>query len=149
MAWKGSTVRRLLSDADERRVVTAIRDAESKTSGEIRVHVERWSREPALVTAQRWFERLGMRRTHHRNGVLFYVAVDERAFAVVGDEGIHREVGAEFWEAMRDAMASSFAQGDFAGGLVKAIEAAGVRLAEHFPRRPEDRNELPDDVSTR
>ena len=141
-------MRRLLSPADEQRVLSAIRAAESKTSGEIRVHVERWSREPALVTAQRWFERLGMRRTHHRNGILFYVAVDERAFAVVGDEGIHRAVGPEFWEALRDAMASSFAQGDFASGLVKAIDTAGARLAEHFPRRPEDRNELPDDVST-
>lgn len=141
-------VRRILSDEDEAKVVDAIRAAEARTSGEIRVHVEARSGGDPLGAARRWFVRLGMERTAARNGVLFYLAVRERAFAVLGDEGIHARVGAEFWDGVRDAMREAFSRGEFARGLVSGIEAAGSRLAEHFPRRDDDVNELPDEVST-
>ena len=88
------------------------------------------------------------RLTDERNGVLFYLAVDERLFAVIGDAGIHDRVGDAFWEGLRDAMAGAFAAGDHAGGLVRAIGEAGRRLAGHFPRRGDDTNELSDEVST-
>jgi uncharacterized membrane protein len=89
-----------------------------------------------------------MRGTRDRNGVLFYLAVDERVFAVVGDVGIHEKVGQDFWAALRDELQGSFAAGDHAAGLIRAIAETGRRLALHFPRRPDDRNELPDEVST-
>ncbi|HEX4824997.1 MAG TPA: TPM domain-containing protein [Candidatus Polarisedimenticolaceae bacterium] len=138
----------LLAPADEHRIVEAIRAAESRTSGEIHVHLERRSGGRPLEAARRWFVRLRMDRTRERNGILFYVAVDERLFAVVGDAGIHERVGVAFWESLRDVLAGSFAAGDHAGGLVRAIGEAGKQLAEHFPRRGDDENELPDEVST-
>lgn len=140
--------RRFLSDADELRVLEAIRSAESETSGEIRVHIERRCGGQPMEAAKRWFRRLGMRGTRDRNGVLFYLAVDERVFAVVGDVGIHEKVGQDFWAALRDELQGSFAAGDHAAGLIRAIAETGRRLALHFPRRPDDRNELPDEVST-
>jgi uncharacterized membrane protein len=137
----------LLSAADEARIVAAIRRAEARTSGEIRVHVERRCRGDALAAARAAFDRLGLRGTARRNGVLFYVAVADRRFAVVGDDGIHRAVGEAFWEGIRDDLASRFRARDFAGGLEAAILAAGEALARTFPRGEDDRNELPDGVS--
>lgn len=147
MAWGRAPMRRILSDADERRVVEAIVRAESGTSGEIRVHVESRARKDAMTAARFWFARLGMDRTEERNGVLIYVAVADRAFAVVGDEGIHGKVGEAGWSALRDAMAARFRAAEFAEGLVGAIETSGAWLAEHFPRKGDDVNELPDSVS--
>jgi len=140
-------VRRLLSDQDESQVIAAIRAAEARTSGEIRVHVERRCAGNAIATAGRWFRRLGMEATVERNGILFYIAVDDREFAIIGGAGIHAKVGAAFWEALRDALRDDFAKGDFAAGLRRAIGEAGLRLAEHFPRRTGDANELPDEIS--
>jgi uncharacterized membrane protein len=149
MTWWRSPVRRLLSEGDEARVIAAIRAAEARTSGEIRVHVERRCAGDPMAAAARWFRRLGLKRTALRNGVLFYVAVDDRRFAVLGDSGIHAKVGDEFWQTLRDAMRDGFAKGEPAEGLTRAIEAAGSRLAEHFPRGRDDRNELPDEISYR
>jgi uncharacterized membrane protein len=147
MAWRRSPVRRLLSAEDEVRVIEAIRSAEAATSGEIRVHVERWSGGDPLAAARRWFDRLGMRATRERNGILFYVAIDDRAFAIVGDDRIHEKVGPAFWDSLRDILREAFVRGDHAAGLVRAIAEAGAQLSAHFPRREDDRNELTDTVS--
>jgi uncharacterized membrane protein len=147
MTWFRGPVRRLLSEPDEARVIAAIRAAESRTSGEIRVHVERRCAGSAMATAQRWYRRLGMDAAQERNGVLFYVAVDDREFAIVGGAGIHAKVGDAFWEALRDAMRDDFVKGNPATGLTRAIAEAGARLAALFPRQIDDKNELPDEVS--
>ena len=147
MAFWHSPLRKLLAEDDEARVIAAIRAAERRTSGEIRVHVERRCEVDAMEAARRWFARLGMDATAERNGILFYVAVSDRKFAVVGDSGIHAKVGEGFWTALRDAMAEDFAKGQPVAGLVRGITEAGDRLAEHFPRTAADRNELPDEIS--
>lgn len=147
MRWWREPIRRLLSEKDEASVLTAIRTAEAQTSGEIRVHVERRCAGNAMAAAERWFHRLGMDATRERNGILFYVAVDDRVFAIVGGAGIHAKVGDPFWEALRDAMGDAFAKGEPAAGLTRAIGEAASRLAEHFPRGTDDRNELPDEIS--
>jgi len=149
MTWWRSPLRRLLSEQDETRVLAAIRRAEAKTSGEIRVHVERRSGGDPMSAAKAWFNRLGMETTDERNGILFYLAVDERTFAIVGDAGIHAKVGEAFWQALSVAMAEAFAQGKPAHGLERAIDEVGSHLAEHFPRRGDDRNELSDELSYR
>jgi uncharacterized membrane protein len=147
MAWGGRSHRTLLSAEDESRVVAAIHAAERESSGEIRVHVEARSGGDPLDAARRWFVRLKMHETSHRNGILFYVAVQEKAFAVVGDEGIHAKVGPEFWNGLRDVLREAFAKGEFASGLAGAIATAGSGLKRHFPHRGGDRNELPDGIS--
>ena len=131
---------------DHARVVAAITTAELKTSGEIRVLV---GREKAAdpVSAAKWhFERLGMTKTAHRNGVLIFVAPRSRTFAIIGDTAIHEKCGESFWRVLSGTMASHFKRGDFTGGIVHAIEHAGTQLAESFPRSPDDRNELPNRV---
>ena len=149
MTWWRSPLRRLLSEQDESRVIAAIRRAEAKTSGEIRVHVERRSGSDPTTAAKLWFGRMGMENTEERNGILFYVAVDDRAFAIVGDAGIHAKVGDGFWQALSGAMGEAFAKGNPAEGLERAIDEVALRLAEHFPRHREDENELSDEISYR
>jgi uncharacterized membrane protein len=142
--------RGLLSDADFEAVAEAIRQAEQSTSGEIRVHLEQ--RLPrgvtdALPRAREVFTRLGMHRTAERHGVLIYVAVDVRKLAVVGDEGIHARTGDDHWAFVRDLMVERLRANAARDAIVAAVTAVGRELARHFPRRPDDKNELTDKVS--
>lgn len=131
---------------DEPSIVAAIAAAEWRTSGEIRVLVSHQAAPDAVAAAQHHFERLGMAQTAARNGVLIFIAPVSRTFAIVGDTGIHAKCGDAFWREVADAMSADFKRGDFTEGLVLGIDRAAALLATHFPRRPDDRNELPDRV---
>ncbi len=137
----------LLTADDEQRIVAAIRGAETRTSGEIRVHVEARCAGDPIEAARYWFARLGMAATAERNGVLFYLAARHRKFAVIGDQGIHDHVGDAFWAALRDRLEGRFRKGDVAGGLEEAILETGERLSAAFPPRAGGTNELPDEIS--
>ena len=147
--------RRFLSEADFDAVTRAITTAEARTSAEIRVHLEPrvplwrpfWRRPDVLSRAQHVFRQLGMHKTAERHGVLVYVAVEERRLAVVGDEGIHGRVGDRHWNRVRDLMVEKLRENDPRQALERAIGELGQALAEHYPRRPDDRNELSDEVS--
>ena len=131
---------------DDARVVSAIAAAEARTSGEIRVFICSSKTEEPVLAAQKQFERMNMTQTAARNGVLIYLAPASHTFAVIGDKGVHEKCGAAFWENLADAMNEHFKHANFTQGLVLGIERAGALLAEHFPRQPDDRNELPDRI---
>jgi uncharacterized membrane protein len=131
---------------DHARVVAAIAAAESRTAGEIRVLVSRQPASDPVDAARRQFERLGMTKTAARNGVLIFLAPRSRSFAVIGDTGIHEKCGDAFWSELAATMEAQFRRGEFTDGLACGIERAGELLARHFPRSPDDRNELPDAV---
>jgi uncharacterized membrane protein len=128
------------------KIVAAIREAELKTSGEIRVFVSRKNVDDAVVAARSEFIRLGMTKTGERNGVLIFVAPRARQFAVIGDEGIHKHCGDEFWRELAGEMSVHFKDGRFTEGVVAVVRKTGTLLSQHFPRRPDDKNELPDRV---
>ncbi len=134
---------------DDERIVAAIREAESRTRAEIRVHVTRKAVDDPKAAGALAFEKLGMTATAERNGVLIFVAPASRTFAVLGDSGIHERCGDEFWSAVAGAIAGHFREGRFSDGLVTGIATVGSELARHFPRHEGDgdRNELPDSVS--
>jgi len=142
-----------LTQAELAALQAAIAAAETATSAELRVHLERRVeakpkvKRPVFVFATGEFERLGMKRTAARNGVLIVLAIANREFVILGDEGINRLVAPTFWDAVRDAMAARFAQDDFAGGLAEGVALAGTQLAAHFPRQEGDVDELPDAIS--
>jgi len=138
---------RLLRLVDAERVRSAIEAAERRTSGEIRVSVSRYFWGNPRAAAEMAFERLRMHETRERNGVLLFVIPSRKRFVVLGDEGIHARVAADFWEKVAAAMAESFGKGDFTEGLEKGIATIGEELARFFPFDPSsDRNELPDDI---
>ena len=136
----------LLPAADRQRIVAAIRTAEQATSGEIRVHVQPRCGADPRRDATRVFERLGMTRTRHRNGVLIFVAPRARKFAVIGDTAVHQQCGDAFWQALATEMTGHFQKSEFTAGIVHGIQKAGELLAAHFPAQPGDANELPDQV---
>jgi uncharacterized membrane protein len=137
---------KLLKLVDVEAVKGAIEKAEQETSGQIRVSVSPFFWGSVRRTAEKAFSRLDMTKTGQRNGVLIFVVPSRRRFVILGDEGIHQKVGQEFWDKTAAAISERFKSGDFTGGLVHGIEEAGKQLAAHFPRRPGDTNELPDDV---
>lgn len=138
--------RKFVSQLAHERIHAAIRAAESKSSGELRVMVSHKAAPNPVAIAQKAFLRLGMQSTNHRNAVLIFVAPRSRTFAIIGDEGIHARCGEGFWNDLAAAMTGYFKRGDFTDGIVHGIDRAGELLAEHFPPAPGDNNELPDDV---
>ncbi|MBI4353129.1 MAG: TPM domain-containing protein [Candidatus Omnitrophica bacterium] len=138
----------MLGQNAKREIVKAITEAERFTSGEIRVHVKRWCRGGAPAEAWKVFRRLKMDRTKERNGVLLFVALRSRRFAIVGDRGIHEKAGEAFWNRTCGLMGSYFSQGKVPEGIVAGVRSAGEELGRYFPRKAEDVNELPDGVTS-
>jgi len=135
------------TDEEKKRIAEAIRIAELDTSGEIRLHVEGNCKADVLDCAAYWFEKLKMHKTDLRNGVLFYLAVNDHKFAIIGDAGINSKVPDDFWEKIKEHMRSKFKEGLFADALVDGILMAGEQLKAHFPYQTDDTNELSDDIS--
>jgi uncharacterized membrane protein len=137
----------LIQRLDVARIEGAIHEAETKTSGEIRVSVARFFWGSVEHAAGLAFDRLQMTRTAERNGVLLFVVPSRKRFVVLGDAGIHQRVGQPFWEAVSTVLSHHFREGDFTGGLVEGIHAVGTQLATHFPPKgPSDVNELPNTI---
>jgi len=134
---------------DRPAIVKAIQEAEARGHGEIRVHIHHGRTTEPRREAERVFERLGMTATARRSGCLLFLAPDEKAFAVIGDSGVHQKVGDTFWLDARDAAAAHFAAGRFTEGIVAAVRKLGDALATHFPKENGEANpnELPDDVT--
>ena len=128
-------------------ILAAVKEAENETSGEIRVHIETSCAEDVLDRAAWVFKKLGMHKTAERNGVLFYLAVKDRKFAVIGDAGINSKVPAGFWDDVKELLLKRFQGGKFTEGLSEGIIMAGEHLKKHFPHMKDDVNELPDEIS--
>lgn len=128
-------------------IVRAIKDAELNTSGEIRVHIENNCHEDVMDRAAYWFAKLKMHKTELRNGVLFYLALNHRKFAILGDVGINSVVPEDFWNDTKEAMLPYFVDGNFTVGLSKGIEMAGGKLKQYFSYQKDDVNELDDEIS--
>jgi uncharacterized membrane protein len=140
---------RFLSQVDHGRIVAAIRAAEARSRGELRVHVSHADVDDPQRAAARQFEKLGMTATAERNGVLIFIAPRSRSFAVIGDQGVHAKCAEHVWREIASEMARRFSEGRFTDGIVEAVGRVGAVLAGHFPRVEgrADSDELPDEVS--
>ncbi len=135
------------TDEEKQRIVSAIQSAERNTSGEMKVHVESNCPSEPMPRAQEVFVQLELHRTKQQNGVLFYIALDDHKFAILGDSGINAAVPGDFWETTKDLMRSHFRQNQLVEGICAGIEKAGEQLKAHFPFDSGDVNELSDDIS--
>ena len=137
-----------LSSDDELAIVQAIQEAEKKTSGEVRVHIEKkCPKKDPIKRAISLFQKLGMHKTDLRNGVIVYVATDDHLLAIWGDEGIHTKVGREFWESTLITLQEDFKTNQIKNGLTKALLDIGEKLQQHFPYQKDDKNELDDSIN--
>lgn len=135
------------STTEELQIMNAIRQAESNTSGEIRVHIENNCKTEVLDRAAQVFDLLKMQKTELRNGVLFYLAIKDKKFAILGDVGINAKVPENFWDKIKELMLENFKKGEFAIGLSQGIIQAGEQLKKHFEHQEDDVNELSDEIS--
>jgi uncharacterized membrane protein len=136
------------SQDEKNQILQAIMEAEKNTSGEIRVHLEKYCEGDVLDCAAYVFGKLKMHKTKARNGVLFYLAIDNRKFAILGDAGINAVVPENFWDNIKTVMMTNFSEEKFVEGLVSGIHMSGEALKKYFPYNEEtDVNELPDEIS--
>jgi uncharacterized membrane protein len=138
---------KFLTQNDEEAIVEAIQRAEKNTSGEIRVHIEKETSVATLERAMEVFHSLNMSATKDRNGVLIYVAVDSKKFAIYGDEGINEKVGADFWNSTKDIMQNHFKKGNNKQAFIDGIKEAGTQLKKYFPFQQDDTDELSNEIS--
>ncbi|MGJ8716410.1 TPM domain-containing protein [Maribacter stanieri] len=142
-----SKVEDFLTASEEQEVVGAILEAEKNTSGEIRVHIEAHTRKEHYERAKEVFHLLKMDNTKQENGVLIYVAVNDKKFVICGDKGIDAVVPKDFWQSTRNSIQTHFEKGEFKEGLVAGIIKAGEELNSHFPWQSDDTNELSNEIS--
>lgn len=138
---------KFLTAQQQATVVDAVRLAEKGTSGEIRIHIDRECKSSPVRRAEVVFNRLGMYKTAQRNGVLIYMAVESKVFAIIGDKGINDVVPENFWADVVEVMGGEFRKGRFAEGLALGATLAGEKLKAYFPYQEDDINELPDEIS--
>ena len=136
-----------LTPSQEKQIIEAIKLAEKSTSGEIRVHIENSTEKPPMERALEVFYLLKMDATNLKNGVLFYIAVESKLFAILGDEGISNKVPENFWDTEKELVLSHFSKGEFTKGMELAILEVGKKLKEFFPYQSNDTNELSDEIS--
>ena len=140
-------VEQFLTETEEKQIVEAIRVAERNTSGEIRVHIEKSTLKDTLERAKEVFYYLKMDATKDKNGVLFYLAVHDKKFAILGDEGIDKKIPKDFWQSVTNTVLKEFKTGNYALGLEKGILETGEKLKKYFPYQEDDINELSDEIS--
>ena len=141
------SARKFFNEQQKKVIQKAIANAELNTSGEVRVHIDEKCKNDVLDQAANVFKKLKMHKTELRNGVLFYLSVNDQKFAILGDKGINEKVPVDFWDTIRDILLQHFKQQQFTEGLCKGIEMAGEKLKMHFPHQTNDTNELNNEVS--
>ena len=137
----------IFSEKEQQLISEAVESAERFTSGEIRICVEKTCSEPVLDRAATYFKKLGMDKTAQRNGVLIYIATQDKQFAIIGDSGINKLFPHDFCDSTKDTMLSYFKEGNMTGGIIAGIKIAGEQLQTFFPYLDGDVNELPNEIT--
>jgi uncharacterized membrane protein len=141
------TARHFFNQQEQKLLIDAIAAAEQSTSGEIRLHIENFCMGDEVKAAQRVFARLKMHETAERNGVLIYIATLSKKIAIIGDEGIHKKLGSEYWHALVEELIRQFKADNKAQALADCITECGRQLGKFFPLGHDDKNELSNTIS--
>jgi uncharacterized membrane protein len=137
----------IFNEEEQQRIRAAIENAEKRTSGQLKVCIEKKCSENVLDRAAKYFHQLNMHKTKLRNGVLIYLATVDRKFAIIGDAGINKVVPGNFWDDTKEDMLKHFKYGNLVEGIVTGVEISGEHLQKYFPHSPDGTNELPDDIA--
>lgn len=140
-------IKSFFTDEQSKLIQQAIADAERMCSGEIRVHVDMWCKGDVMQMAKKVFEKLKMHETAERNGVLIYLALEDKKLAILGDKGIDEKVPEGFWDLAYTSMRKLFSEGNYTQGLQVGIGMAGEKLRTYFPYLKDDSNELSNEIS--
>lgn len=141
------SLEKYFTQVQQEAMIAAIQQAEKDTSGEIRIHIEKHCKKSPLDRAVEVFAELKMHKTALRNGVLVYIAVEDKKLSIIGDVGINTKVPANFWDGIKNDMVKNFQTGKICEGICEAIQETGKQLKQYFPCQEDDKNELTDDIS--
>lgn len=139
--------KKIFTKRQKLKIRTAIQEAENCTSGEIRLHIENRCQQNPIDRAKEVFFDLQMDMTEERNGILIYIAIADKKMAIIGDEGIDKVTSEDYWQSELDLLLTHFKQSDYVNGLTKVINNMGEKLKVYFPIKPNDINELSDEIS--
>ncbi|PVX51788.1 TLP18.3/Psb32/MOLO-1 phosphatase superfamily protein [Balneicella halophila] len=142
-----NTAKNFFSLEEQKKIVDAIKKVELRTSSELRFHIDTHTELTALDRAAYLFKKMKMHKTKARNGVLLYMSVQNKLFAIIGDAGIHQYVKDEFWNERTEEVLADFKVSNFCQGVVSCILKVGDALQKHFPYQENDVNELPDEIT--
>lgn len=141
-----------LSDEELHQIALKIKEKEATTAGEIVVSVK--EKKPLLHRKKSVFEhavaefkKRGIKKTRDHTGILIFILLKEREFYILADSAINDKVAENTWELVKDKMEASFREKKFCDGIINAVDEVGTILSEHFPRKSDDTNELPDEVN--
>ena len=137
----------MLTASEKEEIQECIRLAELKTSGEIRVHIDKKCDSDPFEKAVTIFNKLKMYQTRDRNGVLIYLSFSDRKLAIIGDEGINNVVPSDFWESTKNELIFRFKRNEFTQGIIDAVTEAGKQLQQYFPLKSDDKNELSNEIT--
>jgi uncharacterized membrane protein len=140
-------IKSFFTNSEQQAIREAIAKAELNTSGEIRIHLDATCKGEPVDRAIQIFAKLKMHKTELRNGVLFFLALEDKKFAIIGDKGINDSVPSDFWDSIRNKMVLHFQKDEFTAGICLGIEMAGNKLKTHFPFQQDDVNELSNEIS--
>ncbi|MHC4331433.1 MAG: TPM domain-containing protein [Planctomycetota bacterium] len=143
---RSTNPRKFLSEAESAKINSAIKEAESKTSGEIKLVMARHCWGNVKAKASKIFKQLGLDKTQERNCVLVLFIVTNREFLIYGGQGIHEKAGQEFWDDIRDKMAAAFKQDEFGDGISRGVRLIGEKLSRYFPYQRDDTDEISDEI---
>jgi uncharacterized membrane protein len=135
------------TEAEQKRIVQCVVEAESKTAAEFRVRLERRCDQDPVKHCHDLLRELGIVETEGRSGLLIYLSTEDRKVAIYGDEAIHKIIGDDGWTRTCEQLRSRFGEGDFATAICDAIHSMAETLAVHFPVKAVNPNELPDEPS--
>lgn len=146
-----SLVYNFFTDDDFLRFSKKIKEKEKSTSGEIRVCIKEYKsflerKKDIRQLAEKEFYKLNMHKTRDKTGILLYLLLGERKFYILADEGINSKVGQATWDKLRDEIQALFISGNFSNGIIHGIERVGNILSQHFPIKPDDTNELSNEI---
>lgn len=137
----------MLTASEKEEIQECIRLAELKTSGEIRVHIDKKCDSDPFEKAVTIFNKLKMYQTRDRNGVLIYISFSDRKLAIIGDEGINSVVPTDFWKSTKNELIFRFKRNEFAQGIIDVVNEAGKQLQQYFPVKSDDKNELSNEIT--
>ncbi|MEJ5304503.1 MAG: TPM domain-containing protein [Ignavibacteria bacterium] len=144
-------IHKILSEVELEKIAEEIKSQELRTSGELKVSIKKGrslfdKRKSIRELAIREFHRLGMTNTRDRSGILFFLLLNDREFYILPDIGISEKIPQTFWDELAKEAENSFREKNFFEGILKVLRKCGDVLAEHFPRKSDDMDELSNKV---
>jgi uncharacterized membrane protein len=140
-------IQSFLTSEQCQKITDEIAYQETKTSGEIKIHIEKQCLGEALHRAKEVFEMLEMHKTEAHTGILIYISLSDHKIAIYADKGIYSKVDQSIWDHTLNTIVLGLRKKEYESALIEGVKSLGNILNTHFPPSPLNKNELSNDIS--